>query len=90
MHHRKGFRRRYTREDLNLDLDLSAVPSRYPCDLRRADAGKAVLHLELVLADPALRTIAWVARQREVSGAIADRSNEYKASLICQISFVSC
>ena len=81
MHRRKGFRRRYTRDDLNVGIWICRQCHRgIHAIYDELTLAKQYYTLELVLADPALSShFAWVARQREVSGAIADRSNRIQS-----------
>ena len=81
MHRRKGFRRRYTREVFNLGISICRQCHRgIHAIYDELTLAKQYYTLELVLADPALSShFAWVARQREVSGAIADRSNRIQS-----------
>ena len=77
MHRRKGFRRRYTREDLNLGIWICRQCHRgIHAIYDELTLAKQFYTLELVLADPALSShFAWAARQREASGALANPSN---------------
>ena len=81
MHRRKGFRRRYTRDELNVGIWICRQCHRgIHAIYDELTLAKQFCTLDLVLADPALSShFAWVARQREASGITADHSNRLQS-----------
>ena len=81
MHRRKGFRRRYTRDELNVGIWICRQCHRgIHAIYDELTLAKQFCTLDLVLADPALSShFAWVARQHEASGITADHSNRLQS-----------